>query len=357
MIDFSMPRECSKLTFFPVLSNLKKKLLRRPARELECIADKTWEIASGVTTISRPAYFLPNQLERVTGTAYTPDPKREMSGGNEIVQGATRGFLLKNVWLIDGSIYKNYEKTYLYQRCNQLPQFRVECEIDRGAIYCTDAGLEFFGLWLTDDCAEYPLTVNEGLPITSNRFSYEHASAYETWFDMKPARVHNAFLREVVLFDDAGQNPNKRARFRSISDKLLSHVNSQSHPGVFILRGNSGKKRILRNELELAEHLRDRRGFRILDVTKADVPTIVATCAGARVVVGVEGSQLFHGLMVLQPGCALLVLQPPNRFTGVIKRTTDQHDIHFGFVVGFSEDDDFRIDPKEVERTLDLFPV
>jgi capsular polysaccharide biosynthesis protein len=110
------------------------------------------------------------------------------------------------------------------------------------------------------------------------------------------------------------------------------------------------------NEIELAEHLRERRGFRILDVTRDDVPTIVAGCAGARVVIGVEGSNLAHGLITMQTGGALVTLQPPDRFSGVLKRTTDMAGMDFAFVVGQAEPGGFRVDPVEVERTLDLLP-
>lgn len=113
----------------------------------------------------------------------------------------------------------------------------------------------------------------------------------------------------------------------------------------------------MHNEMELAEYLRDRRGFRILDPAKTDVPTIVATCAGARTVVGIEGSHLVHGVNVLQPGGSLLALQPPNRFLCFFKYQTDRDRQNFGFVVGTPEGDGFHIDPDEVERTLDLFPL
>lgn len=354
--SFPLPKKCSKFTLVPTENILRRRLFRRPEKDLESIADAIWQIAPGITSISRPAYFLPNQLERVTGTAYTPDPRRGMMGGYEIFQEPTRGFLVKNAWLVDGSIYRDREKRFLYPRTSRWPQFRVENEIDRGAIYSSADGLQFFGRWLTEDCVAYPLAMNEGVPITSDRIPYVHAPDYEAWLEMKPVRLRNAFLSELVFFDDDGQNQHKCARFRAIGEKVLARVQVKPHPGVFILRRSTGKKRIMRNEMELAEYLRERRGFRILDVTTADVASIAATCAGAQVVVGVEGSHLLHGVIVLQPGGAVLVLQPPNRFTGVIKRTTDRHDQHFGFVVGHAEEGGFRIDPSELERTLDLLP-
>jgi capsular polysaccharide biosynthesis protein len=113
----------------------------------------------------------------------------------------------------------------------------------------------------------------------------------------------------------------------------------------------------LQNEAELAEYLRDRRGFRILDPMKTEVPAIVAACAGARTVVGVEGSQLIHGIVLLQPGCSILTLQPPDRFVSAYKHVADREHQQFGFVVGQARGKGFYIDPVEIERTLDLFPV
>jgi hypothetical protein len=112
----------------------------------------------------------------------------------------------------------------------------------------------------------------------------------------------------------------------------------------------------MHNELETAEYLRTKRGFRVVDATKDDLRTILASCAGAQVVAGIEGSQLMHGIMVLPPGGSVLALQPPDRFCPVIKRTTDPDNQNYGFVVGHAAAGGFTADLDEVERTLDLFP-
>ncbi|MFZ5523309.1 MAG: glycosyltransferase 61 family protein [Pseudomonadota bacterium] len=350
-------RSRSKWSLTAIQHILRTRLARRPARKLDSVAVKTWEIAPGETSIAPPAYFLPNQLERVTGWEFAAEhPRRAMEGGS-VVHGATRGFLLKDVWLIDGSLYKDDARSWLAPRSSWWPQVRVESEIDRGAVFCTAAGNKYFGQWLMDDCVTYRMASAEGVPVTTAQAVNIHTPGYEDWLSMKPARLRNAFFRELVIFNDGGQNRHKHLRFRDMSNKLLSHVKASSHPGVFILRGGTGEQRLLHNEIELAEHLRDRRGFRILDPAKADVPTIVAICAGAHTVVGVEGSGLMHGILLLQHGGSVLTLQPPNRFVRVYKDLTDRDYQHFGFVVGHAEGNGFRIDPDEVERTLDLFPA
>jgi hypothetical protein len=328
--------------------------LFRAGDQLASIAEKSWEISPACTSVSRPAIFLPDQLERVTGMAYTDNPLRDMQGGVETREVPTRGFLLRDVWILGRSLYRRPLRFDLYAARRRLPTLRVDTELDRGAIYCTYEANEFFGLWLTDDCPTYDLARNEGVPVTTDLPVSAHMQQYERWLGMAPMRLGRAFLREAVLFDDWGQTPSRRARFRALREKLRSHVSIEPHPGVFILRRASGKRRIMHNELEMAEHLRARRGFRIVDVTVDDVPRIVAACAGARIIAGVEGSHMVHGLCVMPRGACVLALQPPDRFCGVLKWTTDRHDQDYSFVVGHAQPGGFRVDPAEVERTLDL---
>lgn len=352
---------------FAAVSHILRRLARKPSRTLESVAEKSWEIAPSETSIAPPAYFLPNQLERVTRWEFASQhPSHAMKGGSANIHRATRGFLLKNVWLIDGALYKDDARSWLAPRSSLWPHVRVESEIDRGALYCSALGNKYFGSWLIEDCVTYSMAANEGVPITTAKVVKKvttgqpvltHAQVYENLLEMQPTRLHNAFFKELVIFDDVGQNRHKHLRFRAMHDRLLSRVKVNQHPGVFILRGGTGESRLLHNELELAEHLRKHRGFRILDITKSDVPTIMETCAGARTVVGVEGSQLVHGLLALQSGGSLLTLQLPDRFVEIFKDMTDRDKQHYGFVVGQTEGKGFRIDPDEVESTLDLFPA
>ncbi len=350
-------RRKSKWTFAAIQHLLETRLAHKHSLTLQSVAVNTWEIAPGETSIAPPAYFLPDQLERVTGWAFASEHPRSAMAGGSVTHGATRGYLLKDVWLIDGALYKGDAYSWLLPRSSRWPQIRVDYEIDRGAVFCTAMGNKYFGQWLMDDCVTYPMASAEGIPVTTEQTVNTHTPDYESWLGMKPTRLHNAFFRELVIFDDVGQNRHKHLRFRAMSDHLFSHVKVSPHAGVFILRGGTGELRLLHNEIELAEHLRDRRGFRILDPAKADVPTIVATCAGARTVVGIEGSGLMHGILALQPGGSVLTLQPPNRFVKVYKDLTDRDHQHFGFVVGQAEGQGFCINPEEVERTLDLFPA
>lgn len=350
-----------RTSLLPLTHALRKQLGRVPPlaglgpRELAAVATRSWELAAATEAITPPAVFLPGQLERIAGWAFCDEhPGREMVGGQRVVHASTRAYLLEDAWLLDGVLYKGAACLHLSPRRGRLPRLHATAELSRAAIYCTPAGNRWFGQWLMDDCPAYPLAREAGVPITTARHTGPHAATYEAWLGMQPTVVRDAYLRRVVLFSDVGQNRDKHRRFRAMCEALRSHVEASEHPGVVILRGASGERRVLRNELALARWLHERRGLRILDPLRVDGPTIVSACAGARVVVGVEGSGLIHGILALRAGGAVLALQPPRRFVGLYKHLTDRDGQRFAFVVGRPEGEDFVVDPEEVERTLDL---
>ncbi|WP_449433651.1 glycosyltransferase family 61 protein [Pseudomonas putida] len=344
---------------------VRERLWHKQSQSLKRLAVKTWDIAPGEVTPAPPAFFLPGQLERVTAweeARFFPyeHPRRTMEGLGTVEQLPTRGYLIKDVVLIDGTLYKGNASHRLSDHPSRLPRITVEKEIERGAAYCTPYGNRWFGTWLAEDCLTYALACNEGTPIAtapSKRFPlFLQAPSYEDLLGMQPRRLHSAYFREMVLFDDASHNSNQYLRHRAMGTKLLSRVNVQPHPGVFILRGEAGDLRLLRNELEVAEHLQKYRGFRVIDPMKNDVSAIIAACAGARVVAGVEGSQLVHAVHLMEPGASMLTLQPPDRFVCFYKFLADRDKQNFAFVVGTPQGNGFRIDLTELDRTLDLLP-
>lgn len=336
---------------------LRAKLRRGSVQSIEQVATRTWELAPGVSRRRPRAYFLPGQLERVTGWVFTDrHPRHEMEADVEEHHGPTLAAQLDDAWLIDGVLYKGAAVTHLRPRTSRWPQLSIDRELDDAAIYCTPQGNRWFGSWLIDDCARYELARREGVAVTTDQPISAHMRQYEAMLDMRPLRLKNAFLRRVVLFDDSGQNTDKHLRFRRLRERLVARGEPPAHAGVFLLRGAAGDRRVLRNEEALAERLQRTRGFQVLDPLKVDIATIVDVCAGARVVVAVEGSALAHAAVAARPGVGLLVLQPPDRFCNVFKHIADRDGHHFGFVVGVPEGQDFRIDADELERTLELLP-
>jgi hypothetical protein len=339
----------------------KPHMMFRQGNILEHLAIKSWEIEPGNITISPKAYYLEGQLDRITGTEFE-NPITIMLGGL-IKNEPTRAYMLKNTWMINGSIYKDlhrfvyHHRSKLNNRMHFFPPTIIDTEIDNASIYSSYFGNHYFYSWLVDDCPMYQLAASEGVPVTSDIFAYSHSPEYENALEMNPIRTNAAFMKKAVLFDDNWcNNESKHERFSANRNKLLSKFPGKSHPGVFILRRDSGENRVMLNEIEIAEQLRDKYGFRIVDVTTQSATEIISACVGAQILIGIEGSQLAHGLVVLQPGASVIMLQPPYRFVGAMKVTTDMENINYGFVVGIPKEKGFYINFEEVERTMELFP-
>ncbi len=329
---------------------------RKTVSDVRDVAASSWNITQDEQSLSRAAFYLPGQTERIRGTAYTGDIKTEVEGGVVESQKGVKAYLVKDAVLLDGCIYKSGACSWIGPRQHRIPRLGIGCEIRRGVAYGSFNGSSFFGMWLLDDCATYRLSENDGVPLSMSLRPSAHILEYEALLGMNPVRTYNAYVRELVLYDDLYQTRDKRRRARLNTARLLSRFPSVDHPGAFILRRDTGVARVLENEIELAEYLHARRGFRIVDITTMSASEILSACSGARVIAGVEGSHLVHGLMVLREGRSVLTLQPPDRFCTCLKRVADPDGQNFGFVVGTSTARGFYVDPVEVEKTLDLFP-
>ncbi len=346
-----------RFTTLPFAQGVAKRIFRRELADIERSASKSWIIHPEESTVSPPAIFLPGQLERIEAWPYQDvDPAMSMAGGLTIKHLATKCWQIDDALLIQGRLAKNWSVRQFHGARHTMPLMRIADEIDVGAVYCSTVGTIYFAHWLMDDCLTYLLAEQYGPPIATAKGVWAHTQGYENLLGMHSQRYEAVLIKKAFVFEDIGQNTGKRLRAERVRQKLLQRWNGVRHPGVFILRGASGQRRVLRNEMELAQRLQATRGFRIVAPESMSVLEIVDACAGADIVMGVEGSQLIHGMAELQKGHGVLTLQPPRRFIDSYKHLTDRDDQHFGFVVGKAVEDDFVIDADEVERTLDLFP-
>lgn len=351
------------MNFTPIRSTeLQTHLMFRQGKLLESLALKSWEIAPGNTTITPKAYYLKDQLDRITGTEFANAIPIMLGGSTK--HEPTRAYKLKNIWMINGSIYKDlnridfHDPSKLNPVSHSSPSIIIDNEINNASIYSSYYGNQYFYNWLVDDCPMYQLAASEGVPVTSDINLYPDGPIYESALEMNPIRTNAAFMENAIFFDDDwGNNKNKHEKFSVMRNKLLTKFPGKSHPGIFILRRDSGITRILQNEVEIAEKLRDKYGFRIVDTTSQSATEVLSSCIGAQILIGIEGSQLTHGLMVMQPGTSVIMLQPPYRFVGAMKRTADMESINYAFVVGMPTEDGFYIDFEEVERTIELLPT
>ena len=323
--------------------------------DLESAAVEQWKIVPAEKVYVPPAKFLPGQLDRIRGTEFgsTQTVVRHLQGRFDVLQGETLGFRLKEVDLVDGVLYNKHTARHLRQRARFLPYYSKPREVASGALYESWSGNRWLGNWLSDDCQAYLLAERFGSPVTTALTAEGHVPDYESRIGMRPRRMAHVRFEELMLFRDS-HNSDRKARAEDIRKRLVSAASPKQHAGVFLLRGRTGMPRVLLNEEEIAERLVIERGFRILDPSTASIDEIIDACAGARVVAGVEGSHLVHGLVMMPPDATLLAIQPQERVVSVLKIFTDRQGQSFAFVIASGDAEAFSVSWDELARTLDL---
>lgn len=183
---------------------------------------------------------------------------------------------------------------------------------------------------------------------------YGYETGYCALLDIAENRIDSGHFEQLLIFDDVGQNPYKRQRYLELRSRLRSAVSPCETRQVYIKRGVKGAKasRSLSNAWEIENYLIS-QGFCVVDPDRQTAREIAEAVAGARLVVGIEGSHMLHAIYSAGDGASVCVLQPPNRFTNVIKDYTDCLGLHYGFTVGTESADGFFVPLDGMKRILD----
>ena len=336
--------------------HMAARVLGSAAQDITAAARDRWTVAPSERCFVPPALCLPGQLDRIEATEFAPvaDVVRHLRGGYEVVQPETLGYRISHVDLVRGTLYARSARRTLRGAGTRWPAYRRPRHVTRGALYESWVGNRWFGNWLSDDCLTYRLAESVGTPIATAGPGGGHVPDYEKSLGLSPTRVQHVHFEELFLFDDGANNANKAMRAQALRERLVAGRPFARHAGVFLLRGGGGDLRQLVNEARVAELLARERGFLILDPSSSTLAEIVDACAGARIVAGVEGSHLVHGIVAMAPGAALLVIQPPDRVVSALKILTDRRDQGFAFLVGSGRSAAFSISESDVLKTTDL---
>lgn len=336
-----------------------RRLLGRPAVAMAGVARRTWTIWPEEEESRPPAYHLEGQLERVEGVQVGTSLAAEMARarGSPWTHASVTGHELVDVELTHGSLFAGGSRVRLVPgSVVGAALAKTTEEIDSAALDCTWVGGRFFGHWLTDDCSTHLLARDLAPPIGVERPLYPQERDYCRLLGITQRKVASVRVRSLLVFSDFGQNGHKRERYRRMRAALAAGRPPRTRAGVYMRRGTSGAMRYLENEAEIEERLR-RRGFVVVDPAAATAGEVVEACVGASCVVGVEGSALSHGVMTVRDGGAIVTLQLPGTFNNIFKDYADCLRLGYGFVVGSRVAGGFRIEPDELERTLDLIPM
>lgn len=341
----------------PFLNRLRQ--LAGQTHDFWSLADDIWHPSPAETLEFPPAIFLPGQLDRITATAFATaeETVHAVKEAGPRPVGPTIAARFRDVDLVDGVLYKGHSEYHLRPRHRRMPVAARPAQSTSGAIYDSWLGLRYFGSWLMDDTETYRLAEEVGNPVTLRTNNPGHYGEYESRLSMAPQRIGAGIhFDELVLFKDMANNTGKMARAADRRTRLLAKRTVTPHPGIFLLRGTAGDARILENELAIADHLARRHGIRTMNPLDHSVEDLLQACAGAQLIVGVEGSQLTHALTIMPPGGSLLAICPPDRVTASLKLMTDRLAVNFAFVIGTGTVNGFSVATDEVEATVQMLP-
>lgn len=323
-------------------------------------AVETWQEAPGDSRRVRPALYLPGQIERIRAAMFASltETIGIMQFDGEASDGPTIGRRYRDVDLVDGVLYRPGAELHLRNRQRRFGlAFRPRRAIS-GALFETWITNRWFGSWLMNALPAWYLAQKHGPALTTATAPApgSHTARYQQLLGIEPQYLNgDVHFDELVLFDDLPDNAAKRRRQCTIRERLCAGLPMDPGPGVFLLRGRGGDLRFLENEDALAGRLARDRGFLVIDPMQVSVDELIAACAAAPVIVGVEGSHLVHGLLVARPGAGILPIQPPDRVAGTLKGLCDRLDQRYGLVVGEGNDSVFTLDWRDLAATLDLF--
>ncbi|WJS85726.1 glycosyltransferase family 61 protein [Paracoccus sp. TOH] len=339
----------------PIHNRLRRLLGLGRAEFFDTAVDR-WEICPADEVEIAPGIWLPDQVEHIARTEFggLPDILAQMQGDPAERTPPTMGYRFRDVDFVDGVLHARGAERHLRQRRHSGPTYPRPRDSLSGALYESWIGNRWFGNWLLNDCLAYRLAEAAGAPVTSAPARGGHIARYETLLGMAPRRIGEVHFDELILFDDLHNNSHRRARAQENRARILKDRALKPLPGVFIFRGASGDARILVNEAEIAERLEVEYGFRTLYVDRHDADQMAEAAGAARLVVGVEGSQLAHGVIAMPAGGTLLTLQPADRVTTSLKLLTDCWQQRYAMVVGSGTAGGYRVEWDQIRRTLDL---
>ena len=344
------------------LAPLSSRLLRRlpGARTLETFATESTVVCGAEDRAMHPAVFPAGELDRVTGVhpfSAGMEDELHLTTRDQVHHTETIAWRLRNVYLVNGMLcnHRGYER--LTYRNLPFQPARVET-IEQTSAFCSSApGNDYFAHFLLDDAATALLGKEFG-QVTFARTPQPrtaHMLDYLRYFEVPYKEARPTKFRDLWVFTDHPQNSHRRERMQHFRTLLRKKFGDLQNPApAYIRRGRSGIgiPRILENETEI-ETLLARRGFRIVDPETMSADELCRQLINSPLIVGVEGSHLAHGVLNLQPGGALLCIQPAAHFNAVFRGYCNTLDLRWGFVVAAGQTNRFRQSTKRLLNTID----
>lgn len=337
---------------FPLSTRLHHRL--GYSKKYQANAVRNWVICPEVTESLRPSIFVSEDLSRVSGVfpGETIAGEIEKAVATQATHRATKAYELRDAVMVQGHLFTAKAIHKISRQPIPLVARGIQREQDSAVLASTRWGHLFFGHWMTDDLTLTLAAQDLGNAVGHSDNLTPQQNQYLDGLNLRLPEADSTTYRKITILDDYGQNHYKRSRHSRLRDIAASVVRSTRHRGVMLLRGDSGERRVLVNESEVADEAR-RRGFAVLDPRDHTATEMIEACLDAKLVLGVEGSQMAHGAMWMSSDGTLLELQPPNRFNVHFKQTCDCRGLQYAFMVGHPADGGFSCDLNALKRLLD----
>lgn len=344
----------------PMIRRLVRRAANRRFVSLYDLAKETVTLCPEETIALPKALYLDGSLDRITGLSMWRrdwQQESELIFGGKIVAHASCAYRVEDADIVAAYVYRGPAKImpgYGAERV-LLGRFPEREIIEKANLVTTFAGSRFFGPLIVDD---FPLELNadpaENIKMVTR--PYSHEDDYRRLLGLQATRlVVNARIRNLTLYSQPAINSLRASQYRELRRRLrasMPDAKAVRAPGVYLKRGDSGERRMLRNEPEIEQAL-TRLGFDTVEPAGMSVEEIMRRTLDAGVVVSVEGSHKSHVVLSMAERGALVVMQPPDRFSMVYKECADCIGIRFGFVVGAQASDGFAVETADLLRLLD----
>jgi hypothetical protein len=304
-----------------------------------------------------PAVFLPGELEKVRAMPFDGCINSEVDSlrGARRLIGATRRFQFRNAVIACGHVFTSNGTIWL-SSTKRVGTNAVSREYTSVSCRSSKVGSHFFGDWLRDDAATHLLIEDSSEntnPIIGLRHpDWQDQDHYNRVLNQSYEQIDFAFVRDLTIFDDIHQNEHKAERLRRLRVKALAAQTPTNFNDICYLQREGGASRKYGNEDEVISIL-ENRGVAIVRPGSASTADLMQSLAGARVVIGIEGSHLAHAMMVAKNGGGILVIQPPNRFMNSYYDWASAVGMRYGFVVADEGAGGHQVCVNRLLKTLD----
>jgi hypothetical protein len=307
--------------------------------------------------IVRPPALLPGMLDRVIATDEHSDLAYHLAAARETT--VSHAPVLRRDYrnaLVNRDGFATWRYRERYPQAQDLGALTGPLLKVKELRYCHNYVIwRYFGHWLTDAIPTALIAPDDGALWMPPNPDWAHAADYIRVLGLPVVAAPLVLAERLTVYLDYGQGSHKQARYAVIRDRLQARFgNTHATDCVYIRRGRTGALRWIANEAALLDAL-VARNWQVLDIASMAMEDLQRALCKARVVVSIDGSHIDHAHLSLQPGSAMVILLPQDRFSTRQVGLCRAHGVSPGLVVlTGTQNQGYHADLSEVLRTVDL---